>query len=97
MSARDIIIRPVVTEKSMKESSENNKLTFIVSKDANKVSVAQAIKEIYNIKAEKVNIVNVHPKKKRVGKYLGKTNAFKKAIVKFPDGESIDIFNNGEK
>ena len=96
MSARDIIIRPVVTEKSMKESSENNKLTFIVSKDANKVSVAQAIKEIYNIKVEKVNIVNVHPKKKRVGRYEGKTNAFKKAIVKFPAGQSIDIFNNGE-
>ena len=96
MSARDIIIRPVVTEKSMKESSENNKITFIVAKDANKVSVAQAIKEIYNVKVEKVNIVNVHPKKKRVGRYEGKTNAFKKAIVKFPEGQSIDIFNNGE-
>lgn len=96
MSARDIIIRPVVTEKSMKESSENNKLTFIVSKDANKVSVAQALKEIYNVKVEKVNIVNVHPKKRRVGKYSGMTNAFKKAIVKFPEGQSIDIFNNGE-
>ena len=96
MSARDIIIRPVVTEKSMKVSAENNRLTFIVSKDANKVSVAQAIKEIYNIKVEKVNIVNVHPKKKRVGKYEGMTNAFKKAIVKLPEGQSIDLFGNGE-
>ena len=96
MSARDIIIRPVVTEKSMKVSAENNCLTFIVSKDANKVSVAQAIKEIYNIKVEKVNIVNVHPKKKRVGKYEGMTNAFKKAIVKLPEGQSIDLFGNGE-
>ncbi len=96
MSARDIIIRPVVTEKSMRESSENSKITFIVAKDANKSSVAQAIKEIYNVKAEKVNIVNVHPKKKRVGRYEGKTNAFKKAIVKFPEGQMIDIFGNGE-
>lgn len=96
MSARDIIIRPVVTEKSMRESSENNKLTFLVSKDANKVSVAQAIQEIYNVKVEKVNIVNVHPKVKRVGRYEGTTNAFKKAIVKFPEGQMIDIFGSGE-
>ena len=91
MSARDIIIRPVVTEKSMKESSENNKLTFIVSKDANKVSVAQAIKEIYNIKVEKVNIVNVHPKKRRVGRYEGLTNKRKKAIVKLAEGQTIEL------
>jgi large subunit ribosomal protein L23 len=94
MSARDIIIRPIVTEKTMKLSSDENKVTFMVAKNANKVSVAQAIKEIYNIKAEKVNIVNVHPKTRRVGRYEGKTNAYKKAIVKLPAGESIDIFNN---
>ena len=81
MSARDIIIRPIVTEKTMKLSSDENKVTFMVAKNANKVSVAQAIKEIYNIKAEKVNIVNVHPKTRRVGRYEGKTNAYKKAIV----------------
>lgn len=92
MSARDIIIRPIVTEKSMKISDEN-KITFMVSKDANKVSVAQAIQEIYNIKPEKVNIVNVHPKIRRVGRYSGKTNAYKKAIVKLPEGQSIDIFS----
>lgn len=92
MSARDIIIRPIVTEKSMKISDEN-KITFMVAKDANKVSVAQAIQEIYHIKPEKVNIVNVHPKIRRVGRYSGKTNAYKKAIVKLPEGQSIDIFN----
>ena len=94
MSARDIIIRPIVTEKTMKLSNDENKVTFMVAKNANKISVAQAIREIYNIKAEKVNIVNVHPKTRRVGRYEGKTNAYKKAIVKLPAGESIDIFNN---
>ena len=93
MSARDIIIRPIVTEKTMKLQSDENKITFIVAKNANKVSVAQAIKEIYDIKVEKVNIVNVHPKTRRVGRYEGKTNAYKKAIVTLPEGESIDIFN----
>jgi GTP-binding protein Era len=52
MSARDIIIRPIVTEKTMKLSSEENKVTFMVAKNANKVSVAQAIKEIYGISAK---------------------------------------------
>ena len=94
MSARDIIIRPIVTEKTMKLQSDENKITFMVAKNANKISVAQAIKEIYNIKAEKVNIVNVHPKTKRLGKYVGKTNAVRKAIVKLPEGQSIDLFNS---
>ncbi len=93
MSARDIIIRPVVTEKTMK-LSEENKVTFEVSKNANKISVAQAINEIYGIKPEKINIVNVHPKKKRMGRFVGKTNAVKKAIVTLPEGQTIDIFDS---
>ncbi len=92
MSARDIIIRPVITEKTMKLSDADNKITFVVAKNANKVSVAQAVREIYNIKPEKVNIVNVHPKTKRVGRYEGKTNAYKKAIVTLPAGQTIDLF-----
>ena len=96
MSARDIIIRPIVTEKTMKMSSDENKIAFVVDKGANKVSVAQAIKEIYGITAEKVNIVNVHPKTRRVGRYQGKTNAYKKAIAKLPEGTSIDIFGTEE-
>ena len=94
MSARDIIVRPLVTEKTMKLHDSFNKVTFEVAKNANKVSVAQAIKEIYNIKVEGVNIVNVHPKKKRMGRYEGTTSAYKKAIVTLPEGASIDIFNS---
>lgn len=93
MSARDIIIRPIVTEKTMKLSDEN-KITFEVSKNANKISVAQAVREIYNIKPEKVNIVNVHSKKKRMGRFLGKTRSVKKAIVTLPAGQTIDIFDS---
>ena len=92
MSARDIIIRPIVTEKTMKLSSDENKVTFMVAKNANKVSVAQAIKEIYNIKAEKVNIVNVHAKTKRMGRYVGKTNTVRKAIVTLPEGQEINLY-----
>ncbi len=94
LNARDIIIRPIVTEKTMKLMDSDNKVTFEVAKDTNKTAVRQAIEEIYNIKPVSVNIVNVHPKTKRVGKYVGKTSAYKKAIVKLPEGKDIDLFGN---
>lgn len=93
MSARDIIIRPIITEKTIALSNDENKITFEVSKKANKVSVAQAIREIYDVRPEKVNIVNTKSKTKRVGRFVGKTRAIKKAIVKFPEGQMIDIYN----
>ena len=92
-TAYDIIIRPIITEKSMRQNSEDNKITFEVAKDANKTAVAQAIQEIYNIKPEKVNIVNVRPKTKRMGRYVGKTNAVRKAVVKLPEGQDITLFD----
>ena len=90
---QDIIIKPIITEKSMRQNSEDNKITFEVAKGANKTAVAQAIQEIYNIKPEKVNIVNVRPKTKRMGRYVGKTNAVRKAVVKLPEGQDITLFD----
>ena len=93
MSARDIIIRPIITEKSMKQNSEENKITFEVKKGANKTSVALAVEEIYGIKSVKVNVVNVSPKTKRLGRYVGKTNAVRKAIVTLPEGQDISLYD----
>lgn len=92
MSARDIIVRPIVTEKTMKISSDNNTVTFEVAKNANKSAIAQAINEIYHVKPVSVNTVNVHSKKKRVGRYEGMTRAYKKAYVKLAEGDSINVF-----
>ncbi|MCI2153592.1 50S ribosomal protein L23 [Erysipelotrichaceae bacterium Oil+RF-744-GAM-WT-6] len=97
MNARDVIIRPIVTEKSMKLNDQDNKITFEVAKGANKTQVAMAVKEIYNITPVKVNIVNVRPKTKRMGRYVGKTNAVRKAIVKLPEGQDISLFNDENK
>ena len=97
MSARDVIIRPIITEKSMRENAEDNKFVFEVKKGANKTEVAQAIKEIYNIVPEKVNVLNVRPKTKRMGRYVGKTSALRKAIVKLPEGQDISLFNDENK
>ena len=92
MSARDIIKRPIITEKTMKQNGEENKITFEVAKDANKTAVAQAVEEIYGIKPVKVNVVNVRPKTKRMGRYVGKTSAVRKAIVQLPEGEDIALY-----
>lgn len=96
MSARDIIMRPIVTEKTTKMAENGNWITFEVSKDSNKSSIAQAVKEIYNIKPVAVNVINTKPKTRRVGRYSGKVRAVKKAMVKLPEGQTIDIFKTEE-
>lgn len=90
--ARDIIIRPIITEKSMKIMDAENKITFEVAKGSNKTEVKQAVQEIFNVKVEKVNMVNCKPKTKRMGKYVGKTSAVRKAIVKLAEGQDINLF-----
>ena len=95
---RDIIIRLIITEKSMRYMDEDNKVTFEVAKGTNKIEVARAVEHIFGVDVEKVNIMNVKPKKKRVGRYVGKTKAVRKAIVKIKAGQDIDLFGeNTEK
>ena len=88
---RDIIKAPIVTEKSAKLAQEANTITFSVDTKANKTQIKQAVEKVFNVKVESVNTVNVRPKKKRVGRYVGKTNKVKKAIVKLKEGSSIEL------
>lgn len=87
---RDIIIAPVITEKSALLEQEG-KYVFKVDTKANKVQIKQAIEKIFNVKVLSVNTSNSHPKKKRVGKYTGMTNKYKKAIVKLAKGSTISF------
>ena len=89
---RDIIKAPIVTEKSADLAQNQNTITFSVDVNANKTQIKQAIEKIFNVKVESVNTVNVKPKKKRMGRYEGKTNRRRKAIVKLAEGESINYF-----
>jgi len=93
-NARDIIIRPLVTEKTLKSQDNNNVVVFEVVDNTNKVAVRKAIEEIYNVKVERVNIVNTKSKTKRVGRYEGKTHAFKKAYIKLAEGSKIEILGD---
>lgn len=92
MDARDVIKRPIITEASMLVTDEK-KYTFEVDVRANKIEVRQAVEEIFGVKVEKVNILNVRAKFKRVGRYAGYTNKRRKAIVKLTkDSKDIQIF-----
>ncbi|MBQ1478060.1 MAG: 50S ribosomal protein L23 [Erysipelotrichaceae bacterium] len=90
-NARDIIVRPLVTEKTIKAEENQNTVVFEVAKNTNKIAVRQAVEEIFNVKVESVNIVHVKPREKRMGRYVGMTKAVKKAYVKLKDGYSINV------
>ena len=91
MDYRDIIKAPIITEKTSDLTQNNNTVTFSVDVRANKTQIKQAVEKIFNVKVENVNTVNVKPKTKRVGRYAGKTNRVKKAIVKLKEGSSIEL------
>ena len=88
---RDIIKAPIITEKSSGLVQDKNTITFSVATNANKIQIKQAVEKIFGVKVESVNTINVKPKKKRVGRYTGKTNKVKKAIVKLKEGSSIEL------
>lgn len=95
-NARDIIIRPIITEKTMAMMDADNKITFEVAKGTNKTQIRLAVEEIFNVKVEKVNVLNIRPRTKRMGKYMGKTSAVRKAIVKLAEGQEIDLFGTND-
>ena len=88
---KEIIKAPVITEKSANISADGKKVVLKVSKDANKVQIRQAVEKAFNVKVTDVNTVNVRAKKKRVGRYEGKTSAYKKAIITLAEGSKLDL------
>ena len=89
--ARDIIIRPIITEHSY-DLIEKNKYTFEVARDANKIEIAKAVEALFDVHVTKVNTMNVKPKVKRVRYVPGLTRRWKKAIVTIEEGQTIEIF-----
>jgi len=89
LSPHDIIVKPIVTERSMDDMSEK-KYTFKVYKKANKVQIKNAVEEVFGVKVKKVYTMNMIGKMKRMGKFVGKRSDWKKAIVKLTE-ESKEI------
>lgn len=91
MEARDILVRPLITERTTQLMAEG-KYVFVVAKAANKIEIAKAVAEVFKVKVAKVNTVNVTGKKERMGRTEGKRPDYKKAIVKLAPGETIEFF-----
>lgn len=92
-AAQDIVIAPIITEKSMSVIADK-KYTFKVATDANKVEIAEAVEKLFGVEVAKVNTVNVRGHKRRMGRYVGTTAAWKKAVVTLSEkSKTIDFFD----
>ncbi len=91
MNSRQILIRPVVSEKSYALLAAN-KYTFRIHPDANKTQVRQAVEEIFGVRVEDVRTANVRSKPKRRGVSSGRTREWKKAVVQLHHDDSIELF-----
>lgn len=94
LTAHDILIRPIITEKSMDQVADK-KYTFEVAKSANKIQIKKAVEEVFKVKVEKVTTINYIGKPKRMGVHQGKRADWKKAVVKLTaDSKTIELFEN---
>ena len=91
MNKFDVLIRPIITEKTTLLMQEN-KYTFQVPLNANKVEIRKAVESIFNVKVEKVATIRVLGKTKRMGRTMGKRSDYKKAIVTLKAGETMELF-----
>ena len=92
MKSDSVILKPVMTEKSTALREQNNKYTFIVHKDANKIIVKDAIQKLFEVTPLSVNIINTKGKKKRVRYKYGYTAGYKKAVITLKKEDKIGIF-----
>ena len=91
--AQDIIVRPIITEKSMDGLAER-KYTFEVAKNANKIEVKKAVETLFGVKVAKVNTISVKGKMKRMGRNEGYTSDWKKAVVTLTeDSKTLEFFD----
>ena len=91
MEARDILIKPIVTEKST-ALMEERKYTFCVPLSATKIQIRQAVEQIFKVKVQAVNTMRYEGKMKRLGRTQGRRSAWKKAVVTLKPGETIELF-----
>ena len=92
--SRDVLQMHLLTEKSMILKEENNCYVFRVARQANKADIKQAVEKAFNVKVETVRTATMPSKPKRLGRFMGRTTAWKKAIVKLKEGQQIADFDN---
>lgn len=87
----DVIIEPVVTEKTMKLTQDYNKVTVKVAKGTNKIQIKEVFEKLFGVKVVNVNTSYVRAKAKRMGRYEGTVSGYKKAIITLAEGQSLDL------
>jgi large subunit ribosomal protein L23 len=87
-----ILVRPLVTEKSHEQLDRHGAYTFVVANDANKIEIASAIEKQFNVKVKDVRTMRYAGKEKRMGRFVGRKASWKKAVVTLAEGDSIEIF-----
>jgi len=92
MDPRDIIIRPILTEKALFLRDRHNQFVFEVKREANKIEVKRAVEELFKVRVEEVRLINMKGKPRRVRRAPGYTRRFKKALVKLRAGDTISVF-----
>ena len=89
---RDIIIRPLITEKATQtQAKQTNKVFLVVRNDANKPEIRHAVEAIWKVEVKAVNTIKMSGKEKRLGKFVGRRNDWKKAVVTLAEGHKIDV------
>ena len=91
---REVIRRPLITEKATQLQESVGKYSFEVDKRANKIDVKRAVESMFDVHVVKVNTTSVHGKVKRMGRFVGRRSNWKKSIVTLADGQSIDYFES---
>jgi large subunit ribosomal protein L23 len=93
MIPQQIVLKPLVTERSMSLRDDQNKYAFCVHPRATKPEIRKAIEELFDVKVESVTTMNVLGKTKRMGRHVGRRPAWKKATVKLAAGQKLDIYD----
>lgn len=86
------IRRALITEKSNALKQAANQMVFEVHREANKIEIKNAVQRLFNVKVERVNLMQYHGKQKRTGRYIGRKQDWKKAVVTLKPGEKIEFF-----
>ena len=91
-TAREIVLRPLITEKGSQLKMASNQYLFQVATEANKIEIKKAVEEIWNVRVTAVRTIHLKGKKKRMGRFEGRRPDWKKAVVTLKEGESIELF-----
>jgi len=92
MNEYDIVVRPIITEKSTLLKDAGNQYVFEVQRAANKIEIKKAVEKLFKVKVVSVHVSNMEGKKKRLGRFAGKKSDWKKAVVKLSPKDKITIF-----